>query len=740
MMTAESQHLLADYVASGSERAFQELVTRYVDLVYSAALRLVDGDTHRAEDVAQTVFIDLARMAPQLAPNTLLGGWLHRHTCFVARTLMRGERRRHARERQAVEMSALESHPDAALAEVAAVLDEAIHELGPDDRDAILLRFFERRNLRAVGEALGTNENVAQKRVARAVQELALLLRKRGFTLSAAALAAALSAGVVKAAPAGLALGLAKAALAGAGTATSTAGTAAKLALLAKLKLGLVSLIIIAGLGTMVWLQFLPRPRQPEAQQLPPPPLADPPAAEQPSAPVAAADPLPPIQRHAATPVSQPSPEPPPVPNPLPAPVAQPAPSAVAVPATASPPGDFVRRFVARSGSRVRMEGTANMLRTRWQIQGEIIQGTLDVGSDFPVEPGQVATPGSVMAVADVFIPVTSLKSVEADGSHYSDAMDTIMYERLKADVQKKIYFHLTELVLQETAKAKDQPYVFEATGNLAVAGVTNQLTMPVQVLPLGDQRLKISGATLVKMTDFQMTPPVALGGALKTSDEVKLSFDWLVALRGPSPVVARKDLVPLVLKLPMPAFKSEIVNIPRNDNVERPSSKPRPPLLVPPGLTNLARGCKVTSSDKYTRAEALAKIVDGDKEATEQSVVFLRKGAQWVQLDLGSPCEVFAVALWHAHDASKVYRDVVVQIADDPDFTENVHTLFNNDRTNALGLGVGTDREYVETFAGKLIDAKGTPGQYLRFYSRGSSQSALNEYTEIEVHGRSMQ
>ena len=182
----DSQRLLADYAANGSERAFQELVARYVDLVYSTAIRLVEGDTHRAKDVAQVVFLDLSRAAPKLSPNSMLGGWLHRHTCFVARTVMRGERRRQARERQAMEMSALDNHPDNALAEIAPVLDDAINELGADDRDAILLRFFEHRNLRSVGEALGVNENVAQKRVARAVQELATLLRRRGFTLPAA--------------------------------------------------------------------------------------------------------------------------------------------------------------------------------------------------------------------------------------------------------------------------------------------------------------------------------------------------------------------------------------------------------------------------------------------------------------------------------------------------------------------------------------------------------------------------
>src|SRR6267154_3766969 len=104
----DSQNLLAEYARTGSDAAFRELVTRYVDLVYSTALRLVEGDTHRAEDVAQTVFVDLARMARTLSNEVMLGGWLHRHTCFVAANTMRGERRRQSRERQAAEMNAQE--------------------------------------------------------------------------------------------------------------------------------------------------------------------------------------------------------------------------------------------------------------------------------------------------------------------------------------------------------------------------------------------------------------------------------------------------------------------------------------------------------------------------------------------------------------------------------------------------------------------------------------------------------
>src|SRR4051794_34638247 len=101
----DSQTLLADYVTNGSEPAFRELVTRYIDLVYTAAVRLVNGDRHLAEDIAQTVFADLARMAGTLSKEVMLGGWLHRHTCFVAATVIRTERRRQSRERQAVEMN-----------------------------------------------------------------------------------------------------------------------------------------------------------------------------------------------------------------------------------------------------------------------------------------------------------------------------------------------------------------------------------------------------------------------------------------------------------------------------------------------------------------------------------------------------------------------------------------------------------------------------------------------------------
>jgi RNA polymerase sigma factor (sigma-70 family) len=203
MEMTESRQLLAEYAERGSEAAFRELVERYVNFVYSTAARLLGGDTHRAEDVTQIVFADLARTAGTLSPETMLGGWLHRHTCFVAVNTRRSEWRRQNREREAVEMNSAQDQPD--FSRVAPVLDEAINQLGTDDRAAILLRFFEQRDFRRIGEALGSTEDAARMRVNRALEKLGTLLKRRGLTTSAGALATALSANAVMPAPAGLA-------------------------------------------------------------------------------------------------------------------------------------------------------------------------------------------------------------------------------------------------------------------------------------------------------------------------------------------------------------------------------------------------------------------------------------------------------------------------------------------------------------------------------------------------------
>lgn len=198
----------------------------------------------------------------------------------------------------------------------------------------------------------------------------------------------------------------------------------------------------------------------------------------------------------------------------------------------------------------------------------------------------------------------------------------------------------------------------------------------------------------------------------------------------------AEAELAPLPLKLPIPAFMGTPTDIPLGDHIEKPSDKPRPPFLAPKGVQNLAQGKKVTSSDKAPITGSLDLVTDGDKESNDNSFVELHRRTQWVQIDLEKRARIYAILIWHAHNTYQVYHDVIVQVSDDPDFTQGVKTLFNNDYDNSSGLGVGTDKEYFETYEGKLIDAKGVEGRYVRCYSRGSTYSALNRYTEVEVWG----
>lgn len=183
----------------------------------------------------------------------------------------------------------------------------------------------------------------------------------------------------------------------------------------------------------------------------------------------------------------------------------------------------------------MRIDGTANMFHPHWAVESPIIGGTVEVGANFPVEPGQAATPGKIDAKVDAFVAVRSLKSIDENGKPYSDKMDDIMYGKLlPSNAAPKLTFKLTELNLKEAAKDKDSPYLCDAKGDLTVAGVTKPVLFAVKILPMADKKLKISGETTVKMTDFNIEPPSPkiLLGALKTGDEVKLTFDWNVQQR----------------------------------------------------------------------------------------------------------------------------------------------------------------------------------------------------------------
>ena len=188
--------------------------------------------------------------------------------------------------------------------------------------------------------------------------------------------------------------------------------------------------------------------------------------------------------------------------------------------------------------------------------------------------------------------------------------------------------------------------------------------------------------------------------------------------------------------KLPKPMFVGTPKTI-KSPNLEPPHPPGRPTLMVPEGTTNVALKKKVTASDKEPVIGSLDLITDGDKEGADGSYVELGPGTQWVQIDLGQAYNIYAVSVWHYHSEARVYKDVVVQVADDADFITNVRTVFNNDHDNSSGLGIGKDYEYVDDYYGKLMDAKGIKGRYVRLYSKGNTSNEMNHYTEVEVFGK---
>jgi len=194
--------------------------------------------------------------------------------------------------------------------------------------------------------------------------------------------------------------------------------------------------------------------------------------------------------------------------------------------------------------------------------------------------------------------------------------------------------------------------------------------------------------------------------------------------------------LAPIKLELPRPMFEGTPQDN-RVPNLEKPLGRPRPPLLAPAGTKNVALGKPVSSSDKEPIIGELELITDDDKEAIDGSYVELGPFLQNVTIDLEAMHEIYAIVFWHYHKQARVYYDVIVQIADDPDFITNVRTLFNNDIDNSAGLGVGKDMHYVETAEGKLIDARGERARYVRLYSNGSTSDELNHYIEAAVYGK---
>jgi hypothetical protein len=192
-----------------------------------------------------------------------------------------------------------------------------------------------------------------------------------------------------------------------------------------------------------------------------------------------------------------------------------------------------------------------------------------------------------------------------------------------------------------------------------------------------------------------------------------------------------------LKIALPKPIFAGTPSDM-RTENLEPDrAGKPRDPLNVPKGTRLLSKDCKVTSSDTAPLIGELSSLTDGDKEHDSTTCVELGINIQWGQVDLGKEKELFAASVWHYHGDARVYKDVICQVSNDPDFIENVMTVFNNDHDNSSKLGRGTDREYFETNEGRAFPINGVKGRYVRFYSRGNSSNETNHYTEIEVYGK---
>jgi RNA polymerase sigma factor (sigma-70 family) len=244
--------LLRQFAQTNSEAAFAELVKRHVNLVYSAALRQVNGDAHFAQDVAQTVFTDLARKAASLAHRESLTGWLYTSAHFAAAKTVRTENRRRDREEKfmreptndrGMSVPPVQSAPETDWENLRSMLDAAMHELKETDREAVLLRYFENRPFAEVGAKLVLNENAARMRVERALEKLREIFAKRGIT-TATALASVISANAIQMAPANLAATLTTTSIAGIGTGTFTL---LKIMTATKLKLTFSALVVVGA-------------------------------------------------------------------------------------------------------------------------------------------------------------------------------------------------------------------------------------------------------------------------------------------------------------------------------------------------------------------------------------------------------------------------------------------------------------------------------------------------------------
>jgi hypothetical protein len=217
----------------------------------------------------------------------------------------------------------------------------------------------------------------------------------------------------------------------------------------------------------------------------------------------------------------------------------------------------------------------------------------------------------------------------------------------------------------------------------------------------------------------------------------IRLTACLLILLGLVSRCVADEKKVPLKTEIPQEVLAGTPPDVlkllfPGLELLEVP-----PEFLVPEGTVNLALDRPVTASDPDPILGKLEQITDGRKEGTEDGFVELPPGLQWVQIDLGEPAAIYAIYVWHYFREARGYHAVIIQVADDEQFTTNVQTVYNNDTEAVAKMGIGKNRPYIETHLGLLVDAQGATGRYVRLYSRGNTANNLNHYVEVEVFGK---
>jgi hypothetical protein len=189
---------------------------------------------------------------------------------------------------------------------------------------------------------------------------------------------------------------------------------------------------------------------------------------------------------------------------------------------------DIVQYRAKPRESKMSIEGTSNV--HDWLVEGLIIGGTLRAGPEFTTDP-QLVKPGNLDLKGEVMIPVRTLKSVK-DGKPYDSRMDDAMYEEMKMVEHPQIRYTLNQLTLKEVSQNANDPFLLDAEGELTIAGVTRQISMPVQMRVPDENSLDFTGAVSLKMSDFGIGPVSRLGGLFRTGDEVKLTFRWGVGKR----------------------------------------------------------------------------------------------------------------------------------------------------------------------------------------------------------------